>query len=182
MSILTTVRERYEELGPTARVRLGIGIAVLLCLAIGYSYGTDQLKRLQLKRANREQAVAEMMILKQRYQEASSGAQRINNRLAATKADDSPAKLLDEIGIKGKNLQIKPVKGDDRPGVVEDAAEIKIDGLSANEAVNLLHRLEKGSRPVVLKKTLVRSRFDDPAKLDLNLTIALLKQAPQAQR
>jgi len=182
MRILTAAMERYEELGPTARVRFGVGIAVLLCLAIGYSYGTDQLKRLQMKRANREQAVAEMMILKQRYQEASSGAQRINNRLAATRADDSPAKLLEEIGVKGKGLQIKPVKGDDRQGVVEDAAEIKIDGVTANEAVNLLHRLEKGSRPVTLKKALVRSRFEDPAKLDLNLTIALLKPAPQGQR
>jgi len=182
MRILTTAKERYEGLGPAARVRFGIGFALLLFLALGYSYGNDRLKRLQMKRASREQAVAEMMVLKQRYLEASAAAQRINNRLAATRADDSPAKLLEEIGVKGKSLQIKPVKGDDRQGVVEDAAEIKIDGVTANEAVNLLHRLEKGSRPVTMKKTVVRSRFEDPAKLDLSLTIALLKTAPQGQR
>ena len=65
--------------------------------------------------------------------------------MAATRPDDSPAKIIEEIGIKGKRSQIKPVKGEDRGGYVEDAAEVQIDGLSANEAVNLLFRLEKGA-------------------------------------
>jgi general secretion pathway protein M len=54
--------------------------------------------------------------------------------------------------------------------------------VTANEAVNLLHRLEKGSKPVVINKALIKSRFDDPSKLDLTLTIALLKSAPQGRQ
>jgi len=57
-----------------------------------------------------------------------------------------------------------------------------IEGLSANEAVNLVYRLERGARPVTVKKALIRQRFDDPAKLDLSLTIALIKPAPAGQR
>jgi general secretion pathway protein M len=34
----------------------------------------------------------------------------------------------------------------------------------------------------VIKKALLKSRYDDPARLDLTLTIALLKAAPQGHR
>jgi general secretion pathway protein M len=62
--------------------------------------------------------------------------------------------------------------------MMEDAADVKIDGLTANEAINLIYRLEKGNRPLLLKKANLRVRFDDPSRLDLVLTIALLKPAP----
>jgi general secretion pathway protein M len=123
-----------------------------------------------------------MMRLKVRYQSASVGAQRLSNRLMATRPDDSPAKVIEEIGIKGRGSQIKPVKGDEIPGYVEDAADVKIEALSANEAVNLIYRLEKGTRPVTVKKALIRQRFDDPSRLDLSLTIALIKPAPAGAR
>ena len=71
---------------------------------------------------------------------------------------------------------------EERGGFLEDAAEVKIDGVTANEAVNLLFRLEKGPRPVVIKRALLKTRFDDPARLDLTFTIALLKALPQGQR
>ena len=182
MSILDRMKERYERMDQTTRLRIGIAIAVVLALAILYSAANDQVRRLAGKRQSREAALAEMMVLRQRFRETNAGAQRLANRLSAVKADDSPAKLIDEIGIKGKGSQIRPVKGDERPGMVEDAAEVKLEGLTANEAINLLHRLEKGAKPVLVKKALIRTRFDDPAKLDLSLTIALLKPAPQGAR
>lgn len=176
------LRDRFTEMESATRLKIGGGIAALLFLAILYSALHDQIDKLERKRSSREAALAEMMILKQRYREASSGAQKLANRLSAVTPDDSPAKLLEEIGIKGKNSQIKPLKGEERPGYLEDAAEIRIEGLSANEAVNLLYRLEKGAKPVLVKKANLKTRYDDPAKLDLNLNIALLKPAPQEKK
>ena len=75
-----------------------------------------------------------------------------------------------------------PVKGEERSGLQEEAADVRIEGLNANEAVNLLYRLEKGSRPVTVRKAALKVRFDDPARLDLSMTIALLKPAPGQQR
>ena len=43
-------------------------------------------------------------------------------------------------------------------------------------------RLEKGVKPVVIKKANLKTRYDDPAKLDVTLNIALLKPAPQENR
>jgi general secretion pathway protein M len=176
------LRDRFAEVEPDVRLKIGGGIAALLFLAILYSALHDQITKLERKRVSREAALTEMMLLKQRHREASSGAQKLSNRLSAVTADDSPAKLFEEIGIKGKSSQIKPLKGEDRPGYLEDAAEIRIEGLSANEMVNLLHRLEKGAKPVVIKKANLKTRYDDPAKLDVALNIALLKPAQQEKK
>ena len=157
-------------------------MALLLLVAIGLSAANDRIARFSKKRASREADIAEMLVLKSRYQEANGVAQRLANRLAAVKPDDSPAKVFEEIGIKGKNSQIKPMKGEDRPGYVEDAAEVRVEGVTANEAVNLIYRLEKGARPVTIKKALVKTRFDDPSRLDLTLTVSLLKPAPAGGR
>lgn len=176
------LRERFNEMDQAARLKVGCLIAALLVLAIAYSALHDRIVRLEKKRVSREADLTEMMMLKQRHSEASAGAQKLSNRLSAVTADDSPAKLIEEIGIKGKNSQIKPLKGEERPGVIEDAAEVKIEGLTANEAVNLLYRLEKGAKPVVIKKANLKTRYDDPAKLDVTLNIALLKPAQQDKK
>ena len=167
-----------QGLDSKTRQRIGIALAVLLAIVVALSAINSRITALEHKRAARETDIAEMMRLKLRYQEANAGAQRLANRLMATRPDDSPAKIIEETGIKGRGSQIKPVKGDDIPGYVEDAAEVRIEGLSANEAVNLIYRLEKGTRPVTVKKALIKQRFDDPSKLDVALTIALIKPAP----
>lgn len=174
--------ERYRELDPKARSRMAAVVIALLLLALCYSLLNDQITRLKKRRASRESAVTELMLLSHQFRLASSDAQRLNNRLAAVKADDTPAKLLDEIGIKGKGSQVKPVKGTDRQDLTEDAAEIKVEGLTANEAVNLVYRLEKGTRPVVIKRANLKTRYDDPTRLDVTLIVALLKPLPQERR
>jgi general secretion pathway protein M len=182
MKFLNFFRERYHRLESRDRLRVGIGIALLLFLLILFSTANARIGLLKKKLIAREADIAEMLVLKQHYLEVSSVARKLANRLAATRADDSPAKVIDEIGIKGRGSQIKPLKTEERGGFLEDAAEVKIDGVTANEAVNLLFRLEKGPRPVVIKRALLKTRFDDPARLDLTLTIALLKALPQGQR
>jgi len=171
-----------QGLDGRTRQRIGMVLAALLLAVVALSAVNSRISALEKKRGAREADIAEMMRLKLRYQTANAGAQRLSNRLLATRPDDSPAKIVEEIGIKGRGSQIKPVKGDDIPGYVEDAADVKIEGVSANEAVNLIYRLEKGARPVTVKKALIRQRFDDPSKLDLSLTIALIKPAPAGAR
>jgi len=182
MNYLNLLTEWYHRLESRDRLRLGIAIALLLLLAIIFSAANDRIDRLRKKLAGRETDVAEMLVLKQRYLEAHRVSQRFANRLSATRSDDTPARVIEEIGIKGKGSQIRPLKMEERGDFLEDVAEVKIDGLTTNEAVNLIFKLEKGSRPVIIKRALLKTRFDDPSRLDLSLTIALLKTARQGQR
>jgi general secretion pathway protein M len=174
--------ERLKNLDSQTRTRLGIAVALLLLIIVILSFANQKITVLVKKRASRETDLVEMMTLKQRYLSVKTDSQRFSNRLSTTRADDSPAKIIEEIGIKGKSSQINPVKGEDRGEYVEDAAEVKLEGLTANDAVNLIYRLEKGTRPVLIKKANIRTRFDDPARLDLTLTIALLKFSQPGRR
>lgn len=181
MTAFDRIRDAYTAMDSQTRLRWGYVIIALLAFAVALSAVHDRIALLEKKRIQRETDLVDMMGLKQRIKEARALSQRLANRLSATRADDTPAKIVEETGIKGKSIRITPVKGEERGGFMEDAAEVKIEGLTANEAVNLLHRLEKGTRPVVIKKAIMRTRFDDPARLDLTLTVALLRQAPVAQ-
>ncbi len=173
-----SLMERYNEMDQSLKTVLAGAIIAILVLALLYSALNDRISKLAKKRVAREATVVEMLQLNQRFQSAASDSQRLNNRLAAVRPDDSLVKLLEETGIKGKNSQIKPLKGEERQGSIEDAAEVRIEGLSANEVVNLLHKLEKGSKPIVIRKANMKTRYDDPARIDVTLTMALLKPLP----
>ncbi len=182
MKYLDLLTEYYNRIDRRTRVRWGVLLASILLLTLVVTVLNTRVSLLMKKRSAREADVADMLILKQRYLEANMGSQKLANRMAATRPDDSPAKIIDEIGIKGKGSQFKQVRGETHGGYAEDAAEARIESLTANEAVNLIYKLENGTKPVVIKKALLKTRFDDPAKLDLTLTLALLKPTSPGQK
>lgn len=177
MTSLKEIAEDFRELDPAIRLRVGISLAVCLALALLYSLAYDQVNRLEKRRTAKESEIAELLVLKQRFQEANSAAQRTANLLAAVGAADSPAKLIEEAGIKGKSLQVKPLKTEERNGFQEESADVRIEGLTPNEAINLIFKLEQGTRPASIRKALFKTRFDDPSRLDLAMTVSLQKGA-----
>lgn len=182
MRVLEQIRDAWRDLDSRSRLWAGYGLIAVLACALGWSALAAKSAELERKRHAREMVLKELLPLKASYMNARQSADMITGRLSSVRPDDSPAKLIEEIGIRGKGIRITPAKGEQRGTMVEDAAEVRIDGLSMNEALNLIYRLEKGSRPVVLKKANLRMRFDDPTRCDLALTMALLKPAPGAAR
>lgn len=175
---MSTIREfaaRFRELDPRIRLRWGIGLAVFLSLALLYSFANDQVKKIETLRIAKEGEIAELLALKQRFSEASAIAQRNANMQTAVRTEDSPAKLVEDTGIKGKSLQVKPLKSEERGGVIEEAAEIKIDSITPNETINLLYRLEYGAKPATVRRALLKTRFEDPSRLDLTMIVTLQK-------
>lgn len=178
MKPLDMLREFWLNLDSRTRLWLGYIMIALLAAAVGWSALDSRVQALEKKRAARENVLKDLLPLKMTYQAARQSSDQLNSRLASLRPDDSPAKVIEETGIKGKSVKIVPLKGEERSGFIEDAADIRMEGLTLNEAVNLMYRLEKGSRPLVIKKSNLRIRFDDPSRCDLSLVLALLKPAP----
>lgn len=170
------VIEKWNNLDSRTRLRAGYGVILLLALAIAWTALSDKVSEIDRKRIAREQALKELMPLKAAYIASKTSHDMLSSRLSAVRPDDTPAKILEEIGINGKGLKITPLKSEERNGILEDAADIRIDGLTANETINLFYRLEKGSRPMLVKKANIRVRFDDPSRFDLLFTAVLMKQ------
>ena len=183
MRPLEIIRDRWQNLDGRTRLWIGYSLIVLLAAAVVWSALSAKVQALEKKRAARETVLKELLPLKAAYLSARQSSDQLNGRIASLRPDDSPAKIIEDTGIKGKSVKIVPLKGEERSGFTEDAADIRIEGLTLNEAVNLLYRLEKGSRPLVIKKYNLRVRFDDPTRCDLTLILALLRPAPgQAKR
>lgn len=178
MRLLEILRDFWSRLDSRSRLRAGYLLIALLAVAMAWSALAGKTAQLERKRAAREAVLKELLPLKVAYRSARQSADMLTGRLAGVRPDDSPAKIIEEIGIRGKGVKIAPLKGEERSGFLEDAADVRIDGLTANEAINLLYRLEKGSRPLLVKKANLRVRFDDPSRVDVILTVALLKPAP----
>ncbi|MDD2851258.1 MAG: general secretion pathway protein GspM [Desulfuromonadaceae bacterium] len=178
MRLLEMVRNVWHDLDARTRLWIGYALILLLVAAVGWSALDVKVKMLEKKRSARETVLKELLPLKVDYLAARNTSVQLSGRMASVRPDDSPAKIVEETAIKGKSVKIVPLKGDERGGFTEDAADIRMEGLTLNEVVNLLYRLEKGSRPLVIKKCNLRMRFDDPSRCDLTLILALLKPAP----
>ena len=174
----SVVVDMWRDLDARSRLWCGYALIALLAVTLGWSALAAATAGLERKRAAREAVLKELLPLKAAYRSAKIISDQQVGKMAALRPDDSLAKFIEEIGIKGKGVKITPLKGEERNGVVEDSADVRIEGLTANETVNLIYRLEKGGRPLALKKTNMRVRFDDPSRFDLVMTIALLKPAP----
>lgn len=172
------ILDSWQRLDGRTRLRCGYALIVLLVAAVGWSALSARTAVLEKKRTAREKVLKELLPLKVSYLAARRSSDQLSGRLASVRPDDSPAKIIEDIGIKGKSVKIVPLKGEERSGFSEDAADVRIDGLTLNEAINLLYRLEKGSRPLVIKKYNLRTRFDDPSRCDLTLVLALLRPLP----
>lgn len=176
--MVSIIRDGWENLDARTRLWCGYALIILLVAAVGWSALSARVQALEKRRVVREAVLKELLPLKAAYLSARQSSDQLSGRMASLRPDDSLAKIIEETGIKGKSIKIVPLKGEERSGFTEDAADIRIEGLTLNEAVNLLYRLEKGSRPLVVKKSSLRIRFDDPSRCDLNIILALLRPAP----
>lgn len=177
MTAIRRIFERFRDLEPERRLKVLLGAALLIALILLYTQAREQARRQELRRASREAEAGEMLLLRQRYRDASAAAANSAGLLAAVRSGDTVAGLIEETGIKGGGIQIKPLGPGEKAGGAGESAEVKIDRLTMNEAVNLLYRLEHGGRPVSVQRALLKGRFDDPARIDIALTVTLHKPA-----
>ena len=182
MSRLACFSDAWRNLDSRSRLYFGYAMIALLVVVMGWSALAAKTAELERKRVAREVVLKELLPLKMAYRSARMNADQLTGRMAMLRPDDTTARIVEEIGIKGKGLKIIPIKAEERSGILEDAADVRIDGLTGNEMVNLIYRLEKGSRPVTIKKANLRVRFDDPSRFDLAMTIALFKPVPPPAR
>lgn len=174
------LKELYENLDDKTRKLALILTAATILLLLGYISLNGYLMQQNKVRASREQTLKELLVLHQRYLEVSRDAQRLSNRIASVTPDDSPVSVIEQTGLVPKGgIQSKPLPRKDLGALMEEGAEITLSGLSLNETVNLLYRLEQNPKPVAVRKAVLRARFNEPSKLDLVLQIALMKKTLQ---
>ncbi len=164
------------------RIVIAAGIVAAFCLCLIMAGVTRSLKTENnaLKAKKKELAALkdETLALKGRV-DASEARKSLTRVAGVVQAIDEIVKSL---GISQKVKSVKSLGSRDRQYAVEEEAELQLERLSMNEMVNLFFRIENAPMVLALKKTTVKTSFDNPSLLNISCIVTLVKpQAGSAQ-
>ncbi len=64
----------------------------------------------------------------------------------------------------------------------EEAVELKLDGISLDQLVDMMVRIEKSKKPLRVTRLQIKKRRRDPQKFDVTATVSMLKPNQQVSR
>jgi hypothetical protein len=97
---------------------------------------------------------------------------------AAANAKESPlsrlSSAIQEAKIPQAAFSVKSGGARDGEFFREESFDVRMENLTYLEAVNAIQRLSGGTLPVVVRSTLLKSRYEDPRYLDVTLRVGYL--------
>jgi len=120
----------------------------------------------------------ELLALAAEYQTVRNAADAVEGRKSASKVEGA-VQAIDEIfrsmGLNRKLKSVKSLGVRDRKFGTEEEAELQIEKADMNEMINILYRIENAPMVLSVRKTLIRTAFDNPSLLNVTMTVALTK-------
>ncbi|MGO9016026.1 MAG: hypothetical protein ACLQF0_13735 [Dissulfurispiraceae bacterium] len=148
-------------------------VPVVLCI-IAVSFFFSSKNELAVAHARQK----EFALLKSEYQTMKSGIDVIENKKSISNVKGI-LQAVDEIflslGLKQRIRSVKPLTTQEAPGLVEEEAEVQVERVNINEAVNLFYKIENAPMSIFIKKAAMKASFENPANLDITITIALVR-------
>lgn len=89
-------------------------------------------------------------------------------------ASDAVQEAVSEAGIKKNLSAMKPFIEPASKGFRKSGVEVKIEGVTLNELLNLIYRIENHSNMLVVKDFVLRSRFGSSDLNDVTLQVVLV--------
>ena len=159
------------------KVPFGIGAGVLLLILI-FMFSTLAVvggmeRRVKAKGAELErfeELKGEYLALKRVLKPLEARVGRAASASPGTQVEGIGA----AIGIKGKITSFKPLpqgKGSGDGPFIERGVEVKVDGLTVNEILNLLYSIETTRNLLVVKEFKMKSRYKNSALHDITMKI-----------
>jgi len=78
--------------------------------------------------------------------------------------------------IRSMSPKTKPIND----AYVEETVELKLDGISLNDLVEMMYSIEKGEQPLRFSRLQVKKRRREPHEFDVTATVSMLKPNTQA--
>lgn len=154
-------------------VKWGAGVIALLVfmgltLAINGKAG-GRLKSLQNETASFESERAE-------YESIRAALEPYERKLLAPAASASEAvqEAAGEAGIKKNLSALKPFAEPASKGFRKSGVEVKIEGITLNELLNLIYRMERHANLLLVKDFALKTRFGSAGLNDVTLQVVLV--------
>lgn len=119
--------------------------------------------------------------LKEEYLRGKNIFDYVERRALSPRGMESPITILEGIGIrtgiKEKIIMLKPLEEKMEKGYLERGVNLKIDGIDLNQLINFLYKIENNKALLLIKGFSMKSRFDNPNLLDVDISVAVVSKS-----
>lgn len=130
----------------------------------------------------KKEDIARFKALQEEYLKKKAVTDTISKRSASADSE-SIVNIIENTGartgVKNRITSIKPLEEREVSGFMDREAEVKIEGVDLNQAVNLVYQIENNKALLIVKEFSMKSRFDNPELLDLKIRLSYLKKAEE---
>lgn len=151
----------------------GIAVSVILCILLINVSLSSKNDLVNLKAQQKE-----LLSIKDEFLSLKNRIDTVENKKSLTKIEGI-VQAADEVflplGLKRKVKSVKPTGTKDLKETIEEEAEVQVEKVDMNEMVNIFHKIENSPMILSIKKTTIKTSFENPTLLDITMTIALVK-------
>jgi len=151
----------------------GIAVSVILCILLINISLSSKNDLVNLKAQQKE-----LLSIKDEFLSLKNRIDTVENKKSLTKIEGI-VQAADEVflplGLKRKVKSVKPTGTKDLKETIEEEAEVQVEKVDMNEMVNIFHKIENSPMILSVKKTTIKTSFENPTLLDITMTIALVK-------
>lgn len=79
------------------------------------------------------------------------------------------------LGLSQKVRSVKPLGAREKKYAIEEEAEVQVEKVNMNEMTNIFYKIENNPMVLSIKKTTIKTSFDNPNLLNLTITVDLVK-------
>ncbi len=156
-------------------------VALLIACAVLYAlYLTTASKEKKVEARKAE--LASFDKLKDEYAAELARLAPLEKRLNQTRPGQSVGSTIEEIasgiGIKKNIASFKPLEAKSEKGYEQSGVEVRVDGVTLNQLMNLIYRMEKHESLLLVREFSMKSRFDNPDLFDAKLHVELVSRRP----
>lgn len=148
-------------------------IPVILFIAVTYHVVGKAEKRVRAKKAE----ILAFNGMQEEYLKERRAIEPFIRKILLPPSDKSLGSIIEEmakgIGIKGNIVSIKPMEEGTEKGYIKTGIDVKIEGITLNQMVNLLYRIENFRNLILIKGFVMKSRFENPDLLDITMHVVL---------
>lgn len=151
------------------------GIVLLFIVSVMLFEVSLSLKR---ERDNLRSRQKEMLQISQEYEGLKNIVVSVEGRKSLTKTEgivQAVDEVFRSIGLAQKVKSVKSTGTREKKYAFEEEADISVEKVTMNEMVNILFRIENAPMILSIKKTSMKTAFDNPSLLNVTMTVALIK-------
>ena len=151
-----------------------LSAVIALLVFMGITLAVNRSSRRKLKSVQNEAASFESV--RAEYMKARANLEPYERKLLAPVASASEAvqEAASEAGIKKNLSALKPFAEPASKGFRKSGVEVKIEGITLNELLNLIYRMENHANLLLVKDFALKTRFGSAGLNDVTLQVVLV--------